>query len=71
MFLQGTLYNTAAFLNQSLEKQQHCLPLKANWIKDVNQVSQYLDRLLSDGWICVCESVNYVRKDLGIDCCII
>lgn len=31
----------------------------------------YLNSLFSDGGVGVCEAVNNVRENLGIDCCLI
>lgn len=33
--------------------------------------ANYLNSLLSDGRVGVCEAVDNVREDLGIDCCLI
>lgn len=31
----------------------------------------YLNSLLSDGGVGVCEAVNNMRENLGVDCCLI
>lgn len=32
---------------------------------------KYLNRLLPDGRVGVCEAVDNVRENLGVDCCLI
>ncbi len=41
------------------------------WFAVVFKHAHYLNSLFSDGRVGVCEAMDYMRENLGIDCCLI